>query len=62
MPLLFPRPSTVNVPALVVGLNILRKLHLYIAYNERKIYFTAAEASIVAESPAPAAKPALKGQ
>ena len=37
-------------PQLLVGMDVLRKLHLYIAYHESKLYLTAAEAGLPAES------------
>jgi len=36
-------PSSL-MPKMILGTNILRRLHLYIAYQEHKIYITAAEA------------------
>lgn len=45
---------TIDVRPVLLGLNILRKLHLYIAYSEQTIYVTAAETA-VPESPAPTA-------
>ncbi len=37
--------------AMLLGMNILRHLHIYIAYNEQKIYITAAGPSPAAPSP-----------
>lgn len=37
---------TVDAPRFIVGLDVLRKLHLYIAYREHKLYVTAADASV----------------
>jgi hypothetical protein len=34
----------IDVPPLFIGMDVLRKLHLYIAYREQKIYLTAADA------------------
>jgi predicted aspartyl protease len=34
-----------NEPELFVGMSILRKLHLYVAYGEKKLYVTAADAT-----------------
>lgn len=45
--LLFPRRAIAlpgNNPALVLGMDVLRQLHLYIAYKEKKLYVTAASA------------------
>ena len=36
--------DSISSPHLVVGLNVLRHLHLYVAYKEHKIYVTAADA------------------
>ena len=47
------RPNRVTV-----GMNVLRKLHLYIAYKEKKLYVTAADAGIPAPAPAATASPA----
>ena len=33
-----------RAPPMILGLNVLRKLHLYISYQEEKIYATAADA------------------
>lgn len=45
--LLFPRRAIAlpgNNPSLVLGMDVLRQLHLYIAYGEKKLYVTAASA------------------
>jgi hypothetical protein len=36
--------TRLNTTQALLGMNILSKLHLYIAYRERKIYLTAANA------------------
>lgn len=41
-----------------VGMNVLRKLHLYIAYKEKTLYVTAADAGVPAPAPAAPADPA----
>jgi predicted aspartyl protease len=38
------RQSRLNTAELLLGMNVLSKLHLYVAYKERKIYLTAANA------------------
>jgi len=51
---------TIEDTTLLLGLDILRKLHLYIAYGEHRIYLTAADAG-QADSPSdPAAAPTAK--
>jgi hypothetical protein len=48
-----------GMPPLVIGINVLRALHLYIAYGESMLYVTAAEAKADAQPvSAPAAAPA----
>ncbi|HXL98647.1 MAG TPA: hypothetical protein VN932_01870 [Rhizomicrobium sp.] len=37
--------EAIHTPNLMVGLDVLRHLHLYIAYKEGKIYATAADAA-----------------
>lgn len=37
-------PETRRTPQLILGMDILRRLHLYIAYREKKLYVTAASA------------------
>lgn len=37
-------PDTARTPQLILGMDVLRQLHLYIAYKERKLYVTAASA------------------
>ncbi len=39
--------------AMLLGMNILHHLHIYIAYNEKKIYITAAGPPPAAPSPHP---------
>lgn len=47
--------EAVDVPTLILGADVLRHLHLYIAYKERKLYLTAANAPPPAPAPPPAA-------
>jgi len=44
--LLYPRGAMAlpGDPELILGMGILRQLHMYIAYKERKLYVTAASA------------------
>ena len=37
-------PDTVRTPQLILGMDVLSKLHIYIAYRERKLYVTAGAA------------------
>lgn len=37
-------PDSARTPQLILGMDVLRQLHLYIAYKERKLYVTAASA------------------
>lgn len=37
------RPSDTGLPDLIIGMPILSKLHMYVAYEERKVYITAAD-------------------
>ena len=37
-------PLLTRTPQLILGMDVLRKLHLYIAYHESKLYITAADA------------------
>jgi hypothetical protein len=41
-----------NIPDIVIGMDVLRKLHIYMAFGEAKLYVT--DASGVAPAPAPA--------
>ena len=43
-----------DVSRFIVGTDILRKLHLYVAYREQKLYVTAASAGVSAPANAPA--------
>jgi len=36
------RPSDTGLPELILGMSVLNKMHMYIAYRERKVYITAA--------------------
>jgi len=38
------RPADRGLPDLIVGMSVLSKLHMYIAYDERKVYITAGAA------------------
>jgi predicted aspartyl protease len=38
------RPTDTGLPDLIVGMDVLSKTHMYIAYGERKVYITAAAA------------------
>lgn len=49
---------SLNAPDIILGQDMLRHLHLYIAYKERKLYVTAANAPPPAAAPAPAPQPA----
>jgi predicted aspartyl protease len=40
---LISRPDAQVEPDVLLGMNVLRRLHVYIAYKERKLYITAAE-------------------
>jgi hypothetical protein len=42
------RPSDVPAPDLIVGMDILRTLHLYISYRDKKIYITRADGDAAA--------------
>jgi hypothetical protein len=47
--------DAIGVPPLILGADVLRHLHLYIAYKERKLYLTAANVPPPAPAPPPAA-------
>jgi len=59
-----PQPAIILVPesriglgvrpqgeALIMGMNMLRKLHIYISYGQRKVYFTGPPPSVSADPP-----------
>ena len=55
------RPDDRGLPDLIVGMSVLSKLHMYIAYDERKVYITAAApAGIQNASVSAPAAPALQ--
>lgn len=39
------RPSDTGLPDVIIGMDVLSKLHMYVAYKERKVYVTAAAAA-----------------
>jgi len=43
--------ETERLPDMLIGMDILRHLHLYIAYREQKLYVSAASAATVASAP-----------
>lgn len=45
-------PEVRRTPQLILGMDILRQLHLYIAYREKKLYITAASAGAPSATPA----------
>ena len=45
-----PYRQWIDPPPMVIGLDMLRRLHVYIAYREQKIYLTAANAGTAVES------------
>lgn len=45
-------PEVRRTPQLILGMDVLRQLHLYIAYREKKLYITAASAGAPAATPA----------
>lgn len=49
-------------PTMLIGMNVLHKLHLYIAFKERKLYVTAGSDQTTQHGPAdaPAAAAAAK--
>jgi len=46
------RDSDNNLPGIILGMNILSRLHVYVAYKEAKLYITAAGAQSAANPPA----------
>jgi hypothetical protein len=50
------RDSDNNLPGIILGMNVLSRLHVYIAYKEAKLYITAAAVQPAA-SPAAAPSP-----
>lgn len=40
-----------NLPPVIIGMDILRKLHLYVAYGERTLYVTGADAHLPGAAP-----------
>jgi hypothetical protein len=53
---LLPR-SEVGLPEVIIGMSVISKLHMYIAYKERKLYISAQTAAVEAEQTEPAAPP-----
>ncbi len=51
------RPADTGLPDLILGMPVLSKTHMYIAYGERKVYITAASDTALAR-PASATRPA----
>ena len=47
--------SDIGTPDMILGMDILRRLHVYIAYKEKKLYITPAGASATSAAPATAA-------
>jgi hypothetical protein len=47
--------QTSDYTDMLIGMNVLRHLHIYIAYKEKKLYITPAGAPTVATQTAPAA-------
>ncbi len=55
------RPPDRGLPDLIVGMSVLSKLHMYVAYKERKVYITAAApAGVQTASASRPAEPALQ--
>lgn len=56
------RPADRGLPDLIIGMDVLRKLHMYVAYDERKVYITAgaAPAGVQNASVSAPAAPALQ--
>jgi predicted aspartyl protease len=56
------QPQDRGLPDLIVGMSVLSKLHIYVAYKERKVYITAAAASagVQTASASRPAEPALQ--
>jgi Aspartyl protease len=50
--------NSVELPTMLLGMNVLRRLHIYIAYREKKLYITPASQPAAASAPAAAAPPA----
>ena len=50
-----PKKSEIGLPDMILGMDILHRLHLYVAYKEKKLYITPATLPAV---PAPAPAPA----
>jgi hypothetical protein len=48
------RDTEAGLPDVILGMNVLSKLHVYIAYKEAKLYITAAGAQPAAPAPQPA--------
>ena len=44
-----------DAPDMLIGMDVLKKLHLYIAFNEEKIYISPGEAALVGTSADPIA-------
>ncbi|MBV8799398.1 MAG: retropepsin-like domain-containing protein [Alphaproteobacteria bacterium] len=51
--------NPVGLDPMMLGMNILRRLHLYIAYKEKKLYITPAAAAVSAAAPAASAAVAV---
>ncbi len=50
-------PTLIHKPQLVLGMDVLSKLHIYIAYGERTIYVTASDAGAIAATPTASKRP-----
>lgn len=59
--LLVPKAQMVGGPAGLIGISILRQLHLYIAYKEQKLYVTPAQVIEPPATPLPAPTPSTPG-
>jgi len=43
--------TEINVDDMIIGMDVLRKLHIYIAFGERKMYVSEASAALPAGAP-----------
>ena len=46
-------PENIKLPQIIVGMDVLSKLHVYFAQGEKKLYITEASAQAPPVSPAP---------
>jgi predicted aspartyl protease len=49
--LMNPEAVIYNVPQMIIGMDVLRKLHIFMAFSERKMYISAASATPLAAAP-----------